>query len=386
MGKERLTIGLLYNPKSNWIAGAYYVQNLVHAINSCEDEEKPIIKVYSTDKSHFDELRRITNYPYLRFRPYARHTRLYYFLHYRLQKIFGLKFASADAVGHCWEKDVLIYPIHYVDWIHDKSKVLGWIPDFQEKYFPELFTKEELVSREQQHRCFVDKHLPIVFSSEDSKKDFLKFYPDGIQCKTFVLPFAVTHPDFSREKIELLTTKFSISKPYLFCANQFWAHKNHLFLFKAYAQAKKLGLDMQLVCSGQIQDHRNPEYAKLIRDFIKDNHLEQDIRILGFIERVEQLCLMQNSYAVVQPSLFEGWSTVVEDAKCLNKFIFLSDLPVHREQNPQNVYYFDPYDEQSLAQAFLSQRINIRKVDYCDNVIAFGEAFVNIVKALQNKS
>jgi len=386
MGKKRLTIGLLYNPSSNWIAGAYYVQNLVHALNACKDEDKPVIKVYSKDKSQFKELSRITHYPYLRFRPYATHSRLYYFIHYRIQRLFHLQLPSANAVGHRWEKDMVIYPIHFVNWVYDRRKILGWIPDLQEKYLPDLFSPEELVNREQQHLCFIKNRLPIVFSSEDSRKSFLHFYPDGIHCPTFVLPFAVTHPDFSNENIEHLKQKFGINKPYLFCANQFWAHKNHLFLFKAFALARQSGLDMQLVCSGQIEDHRNPEYARTIRDFLSDHHLENNIRILGFIERTEQLCLMQNAYAVVQPSLFEGWSTVVEDAKRLNKFIFLSDLPVHREQNPLNVCYFNPHIEQALAQALLTQPITTTPQDYSRNVQLFGEAFMRIVNTLHSQS
>ena len=34
---------------------------------------------------------------------------------------------------------------------------------------------------------------------------------------------------------------------------------------------------------------------------------------------MDQLRLMKESLGVIQPSLFEGWSTVIEDAKALNK-------------------------------------------------------------------
>ena len=43
---------------------------------------------------------------------------------------------------------------------------------------------------------------------------------------------------------------------------------------------------------------------------------------------------MRQSVAVLQPSLFEGWSTTVEEAKSIGKTILLSDIPVHREQAP----------------------------------------------------
>ena len=41
---------------------------------------------------------------------------------------------------------------------------------------------------------------------------------------------------------------------------------------------------------------------------------------------------MKNSIFVLQPSLFEGWGTVVEDAKALDKIIVMSDIKVHYEQ------------------------------------------------------
>jgi hypothetical protein len=51
----------------------------------------------------------------------------------------------------------------------------------------------------------------------------------------------------------------------------------------------------------------------------------------------------------VQPSLFEGWSTVVEDARVLGRRLLLSDIPVHREQNPAGAEYFEPENVEALA-------------------------------------
>ena len=53
--------------------------------------------------------------------------------------------------------------------------------------------------------------------------------------------------------------------------------------------------------------------------------------------------------AVIQPSLFEGWSTVVEDARALGKTMALSDISVHREQGPPHSAYFDPHAPEELA-------------------------------------
>ena len=42
--------------------------------------------------------------------------------------------------------------------------------------------------------------------------------------------------------------------------------------------------------------------------------------------------LIYKSKAVINPSLFEGWNTSVEEAQNTKKKIILSDIAVHREQ------------------------------------------------------
>ena len=61
------------------------------------------------------------------------------------------------------------------------------------------------------------------------------------------------------------------------------------------------------------------------------------------------ISLMHHAEAIINPSLFEGWSSSVEEAKALDKTILVSDLAVHREQKPEKGIYFDPHDAQDLA-------------------------------------
>lgn len=381
MGGKRTIIGLVYRPVDTWIAGAYYVQNIISALTLCDDKELPIIKVYCNNESDFIDLQETTKYPYLKMRIIKHeHNIWFYRFKYRFEKYFKIKFPSLNAFARKSEKDRFVYPIHSLSEIIDKSKALGWIPDFQEKYLMDFFSKEELAYRNEWQKSYIRNNVPIVFSSEDSRTDFYKFHPEGKNIKTFVLPFAVTHPDFTKENIDEIKTKYCINKPYLFCANQFWMHKNHLFLFKAFKSAKEKGLDVQLVCSGKISDYRNKDYGQTLLSYIREEHLDNDILLLGFIDRKEQLCLMKNSYAIVQPSLFEGWSTVVEDAKCLNKFIFLSNLNVHLEQKPRNVSYFDPRNESDLVDKLLNVMPTAFEQNYQNNVRDFGNAFIDIIK------
>jgi hypothetical protein len=72
--------------------------------------------------------------------------------------------------------------------------------------------------------------------------------------------------------------------------------------------------------------------------------------MLGLISRSDQLLLMRNSQAVIQPSLFEGWSTVIEDAKSLQVPVIASNLKVHIEQLGKDGCYFDPHDPEALGE------------------------------------
>ncbi len=381
MGKKRKTIGILYQPSKNWIAGAYYLQNIVSALKSfCSDDCLPRIIVFCNNKEDFNEFKITTDYPLLTCQLINQKPhKIVRVLRKAIKKITGIRIKSPGIKKSVLKNVRFIYPVNYINFITDKKKLLAWIPDFQEKYYPNYFSSEENEARKAWQKELISEKIPIVFSSHDAQSDLLKFYPDATGIKTYVLPFTVKHPDFSDENIDDLKNKYGITRRYLFCANQFWIHKNHMVLFHAMNLIKAKGCDMQLVCSGALHDHRTNTYHSDIINYIEQNNLSDTIKILGFIERTEQLCLMQNAYAIVQPSLFEGWSTVVEDAKRLNKFIFLSDLNVHLEQNPANVCFFDPNNEEELAEKIQQTVITEKSVDYQDNVILSGKAFWEII-------
>ena len=98
-----------------------------------------------------------------------------------------------------------------------------------------------------------------------------------------------------------------------------------------------------------MEDYRNPKYINRLKEIALDPLVSSHISILGFIDRKEQIALMKNAAFVIQPSLFEGWGTVVEDAKVLDKTVLLSDIPVHKEQKNDKCILFDPHDSVLLA-------------------------------------
>lgn len=384
MGKRRPELGIIYSMDSDWIAGAYYLQNIVSSLNYLPKSLQPIVHIICDSQSTFNSFAVATKYQYLKFAP-DHYSKFYILLKSVGRKFLGIPSSQKKKLDTGLRKTKMIYPVnglYLANMLNDKSKAVAWIPDFQEEYLPELFSEEDRKNRKDTYNYYIKNKIPIVFSSNDALADFRKFYPNSNNVQCFVLPFSVFHPDFSSLNIDSIKEKYSVSSQYLFCANQFWTHKNHLFLFNAFLEAKQKGLKLQLVCSGKIHDYRDETYKDRIMNFIRENKLQEDIRLLGFISREEQLCLMKHSYAVIQPSLFEGWSTVVEDAKRLNKFVFLSNLNVHQEQKPLNACFFNPRDKSDLVHKLLSVTPRELEYDYTECIKQSADSFFKIINAL----
>ena len=373
---KRIRLGYVCSVKKGWLGGYYYTLNLLHALNTLDDNKKPIVDVNCLDDETFENIRKGTNYPYLE-KTIIKQS-FWKRVFRRLIRFVSMKCSCYIDVWGVNQNNDIIFP-----WIYGskKKKLIYWKPDFQEKHFPQYFTSEDLRLRDRHIDEVCKRCVPIVFSSQDSRNDFDTFFPQYKQVPTYVVRFASYLPDFSDVDIDDLKQKYGIRTQYLFCANQFWQHKNHLFLFKAFYRALKKGLNLQLICTGSMSDYRVPMYIDEIRSFLESNNLKHEILTLGVIDKKELLCLMKNSYAVIQPSLFEGWNTTVEECKAMNKFIFLSKLAVHVEQTEKydNVCFFDPLNENDLADKLLTEIPHESIYDYSDCIRRFGEDFYQVM-------
>jgi glycosyltransferase involved in cell wall biosynthesis len=223
---------------------------------------------------------------------------------------------------------------------------------------------------------------PIVFSSFDVLNDFKKFYSYA-QNKVFVIPFlSIIGDNYKKINSIDILKKYKLPETYFVCSNQFWTHKNHIIILKALKILKEKNIDVNIVFTGKEYDYRNPRYFSSLQKYIRKNELEKYVLFLGFIDRDEQVKIIDNSLCIIQPSLFEGWSTIVEDAKALNKYIIVSDIPIHREQIAQNCLFFNPADPSELSEKiiFCIQKNNEEThKDYRINVKQFAMNILNLV-------
>jgi glycosyltransferase involved in cell wall biosynthesis len=240
----------------------------------------------------------------------------------------------------------------------------SWIPDFQHHYLPEFFSPEELNWRTKSFAHIAEHARMLVLSSEDARNDFHRFYPDA-KAQTEVLYFRSSF--FIPEKNPWdLVNSIGIPEKFILCCNQFWAHKDHETLFRALGYLKSQGMPISLVCTGGVSDYRNHHHFDSLIRLIEQLGLQNHIKILGFIPRNQQIALMRCCVAIVQPSLFEGWSTVLEDARCLGTRMIASDLAVHREQNLPDAIYFKRRDPEALAIVLAQQFESFPSGPYID--------------------
>lgn len=381
---ERKRIALIFKVNQNWMGGTYYILNIINALNTFPENEKPEIILLCESENDFLYARNNTNYPHLQFREALKpsiNQKIIRILN-KLGRVFLNK--NLFCYNSFKEKVDAVYPIMNRFQLSSKNNCLYWIPDLQERFLPQFFSEEDMKFRDRQIKEIIQDKGHIIFSSRDALNSFDIFYPEGNTLKKSVFHFVTTIPEKIENAREIIKNKFNAPDNFFYCANQFWVHKNHKLLFEATQILKTRGLSITVFCSGGTHDYRNPEYFPTLQKYISEHNLGENIRLLGFINRNDQLALMQECNAIIQPSLFEGWSTSVEEAKALNKFMILSDIPLHKEQVKRNGFFFERNNAVNLAdviEKFINEKPQVEYSDYNQNISEAAQKFMKIIES-----
>jgi len=344
-----IRVGFLFTFSKEYKGGINYLRNLFYATHLCDlkDIEYYIFVAPDIDRDILDM-----------FSPYAtivetdilKKNTFSWFVNKIFSKLIKRPILLFNLLNN-YKINVLSH-----SWFLQKNKsfkLLNWIPDFQNLHHPNLWPEKELISLNNFNIKLIEQSDRIILSSQDAFIDFKKIAPSQTH-KVSVLPFVSQPGQLKNEDIlkntEIIKSKYGISDKYFYLPNQFWAHKNHIVVFKAINILARKGLNPILVTTGVMKDARsNDENIIKLNKYIDDNALNNNIHLLGIVPYEYVLTFMRNCISIINPSLFEGWSSTVEEAKSIGKNIILSDIGVHKEQNPKLAAYFDPYDEVSLA-------------------------------------
>lgn len=384
---KKIKLGLIFSNNENWIGGTYYILNLVHALNTLAENDKPQLVVLSTNSADF-ELVAKTGYPFLQYQnPIPQKRNIVEAVINRLCRLFLYRNLIDKRISGK-QVDVL-FPARFEDWYSRTPAKVFWFADFQHMVYPNFFSEQEIAERNLFLKAVASTRNILVLSSQSAQSDWERI-AGAATCITQVMPFAVWHPSLEGLQLADLLQKFDLPAEYLLVSNQFWQHKNHLIVLQASQLLKKKGIRCSLVFTGKQEDYRNPHYFTELIRYVSEAGLNDSVYFLGLIDRKEQLKLMQHALAVIQPSLFEGWSTVIEDAKLLQVPVLASDIPVHREQLPGFDCFFNPLQAEELAEkieTLLQNSAAFRYTDtYQNSVVAFAENAKHIITLAMKNS
>lgn len=364
MKKKRIGILIDATGGNDWIGGLYYKKNVLFSL-MCNE--------YITANYSFVVITEKENIPL--FDEFSGKIKIIRFSYRGLSKLDrGLKRLYRVWIGwsnHCR----YIYPGKRTMVFNFGVQPIHWYPDFQHKRMPEFFQADEIAARNKICDAYAQDQFPLVLSSNDALNDYKTFY-GAAEKKTYVLPF-VSYIEslvrkLSSDQEKQILKKYTLDGiKYVCIMNQFWQHKNHIVVLDAMKIyfSKHPDSQMVFVFTGQLSDYRAPDYIEKLKVLFAESTISQHSMMLGFIDRTEQIAIMKNAMFVIQPSLFEGWGTVVEDAKVLDKTILLSDIPVHREQCNHKCKLFNPHNAEALAE-LISQEENDEHMDDIDAGIA----------------
>ncbi len=342
-----MTIGLICEGGANWVGGIEYMRNLILAVRATEQVNSLSATDFVIIDASGDQVPgTFADMMGVRLAAVRRERRG---LIARLRQRVGLPNPDRSLDRLCHEEAIdFLYP-------HDRSfgqvtcRSLAWIPDLQHHWLPEFFSAAEIEHRNSQFRRIADECPGVVFSSRAVLSDFQSHYPNA-RAKTCVVPFRVS---VDSEVLQAdpwgTVTRYNLPGKFILVSNQLWQHKNHMLLLEALARAQQP--EITVVMTGRLHDYRRPTFADEVAARIHTLGVHAQVRLLGLIPKRDQIQLLRAAHAIVQPSLFEGWNTGVEEARSLGKSIILSRIPAHSEQSPANCVYFDPRNATELAEA-----------------------------------
>lgn len=379
MQKERKRIAIIFNFRKGWMGGVIYIINLVNALNFLEEEDKPeIVVFYNPDLEEFiKELK----YPHAQFVKWQFPV---FWKGYIKSWLTG-KNVFVDSIVKQYAP-VGLYPMNDWPWsykkaAHSSTKVVAWFPDLQHKFYPHFFSKIQWWMRELRLRILLRNAGDMVVSSKDVNTHFNRFYTMRKDLQVHVLHFASLVEEVADAPKEILLKKYKLPNQFFIVSNQFHNHKNHPLVLKALGLLSKEGIKPIVAFTGKVNNPGNEAYVSEINALIKEYDLTDQVRMLGIIPRQDQLRLMKNSMAVIQPSLFEGWSTVIEDAISLQVPVIVANLPVNIEQLAEKGFYFDPHKAEELTHHMRSFLTTPHRVEYeanHDRMKRFAQSFVGI--------
>jgi glycosyltransferase involved in cell wall biosynthesis len=226
-------------------------------------------------------------------------------------------------------------------------------------YFPEVSARGIWDTREQIYSHFLRRATYCLTGTQTGKREIQYLYQLA-ETRVRVVPlptpkFALDPPASNLDA----RARFGIEKGYIFYPAQFWPHKNHANLILALKWlVEQKQLDILLVLSGS-----NRGNLPFVRDFAREQGMEDRVRFLGFVSEEELVALYRGALALTYVTYFGPDNLPPLEAFALGCPVIASAVDGAAEQYGDAVVQVDPSHPEDIGRAVwdLSKDQNARE-------------------------
>lgn len=268
--------------------------------------------------------------------------KFFFFINSKLLKQRCLKTLRSKGIGIIYypnQDDTILRDFPFIATLWD----MGYFQTFP---FPELTIGNNFRGRYELITKTMQKAL-MVFSESEAGRQELERYANINPVKVRVVPiFASNVINMNTEKTlqtEILT-QFKLSKnKFFFYPAQFWAHKNHICVVRAFAEFVKVNPEYKLVFTGG-----NKGTMPYIKKVCEDLQLSNSVLFLGYVSRDALYTFYKNATSLIMASYFGPTNMPPIEALSLGCPVICSDISGHREIMEDAALYFKPQDSVAL--------------------------------------
>ena len=242
------------------------------------------------------------------------------------------------------KSDLIIFPSQNITSYQVNKKSLSTIHDLMHRYESKFseYSNNIIKQRDLHYQNICNFCDGILVDSLMGKNHVINSYKIKKK-KLFILPFIAPKYLINKKKTNIFK-KFKIKENFLFYPAQFWEHKNHINLIKAFKDVLKKNSNISLVFCGVKKNY----YDEVLK-FVKFNNLQKKIYFLGRVDDSLMSSLYSSAVATVYPSLCGPTNIPPLESISLNTPLICSNAYFMKKQMGDSEIYFNPKNYKSIS-------------------------------------
>lgn len=230
--------------------------------------------------------------------------------------------------------------------------------------FPELVNDGQYANRADFYRNILPQALFVFAESAAGRQELIKFTNISEEKIKVVPIFAgnCIEEQVQEERQAEILQQYGLAKhKFFFYPAQFWAHKNHANLVKAFAKLVQGYPDYKMVFTGS--DKGNKAYVQTL---VEELGLKDKVVFAGFVENATINTFYKNATALTMASFFGPTNMPPIEAMHIGCPVICSDIAGHREISGDATLYFDAKNADSIFKCM--EQVIVSRDKYAETI------------------